>query len=157
MYIYATGCGSITGSDYLTLPYLPTPHLYITRCCSQHHAYSHIYPFYCDIPSTMLSTALLHISTPATRYIVSPTRTGTPQSPISTPLTVRSLKRQAECLRRGDLSSTIRRSLDTFIKGSLVQAHAGAQAQGDLPHTQAAEIARASRQKRSRRRYKRVE
>ena len=64
---------------------------------------------------------------------------------------MRSLKRQAECLRTADLSSTLHRSLDTFIKGSLVQAHAGAQFQEDLQHTQAAEIARASRQKRSRR------
>ena len=58
----------ITGSDYLT--FLP-PYLYLTRCCSQHHEYSHIYPFYCDIPSTVLSTALLPISTPVIRYTLS--------------------------------------------------------------------------------------
>ena len=70
-----------------------------------------------------------------------PTRTSTQQSLISTPLTVRSLKRHAECLQAADLSPTLRRSFDTFIKGSLVQAHAGAQAQEDLQHTQ--EIGRA--------------
>ena len=67
------------------------------------------------------------------------------------PLTVRSLKRQVECLQTAGLSPTFRRSLDTFIKGSLVQAHASAQAQEDLQNTQAAEIARAAREKRSRR------
>ena len=54
-------------------------------------------------------------------------------------------------MQTADLSPTFRRSLDTFIKGSLTQAHAGAQAQEGLQHTQAAEIARAARQKRSRR------
>ena len=68
MYIYATGCGSITGSDYLTS--LPPPHLYITRCCFQHHEYSHIYPLYCDILPTVLSTALLPIYTLVPRYII---------------------------------------------------------------------------------------
>ena len=33
-------------------------YLQTTGCCSQHHRYSHIYPFYCDIPSTMLLTSL---------------------------------------------------------------------------------------------------
>ena len=63
---------------------------------------------------------------------------------------MRSLKGQAECLQSADLSPTLGRSLDTFIGGSLVQAHADTQAQEDLQHAQAAEIARASRQKRSR-------
>ena len=72
------------------------------------------------------------------------------QASISTPLTVRSLKRQAEWLQAADLPPTFRRKLDAFIKGSLAQAQAGAQAWEDLQHTQAAEIARAARQKRSR-------
>ena len=80
-----------------------------------------------------------------------PTRQRTQQASISTPLTVRSLKRQAEWLQAADLPPAFRRKLDAFIEGSLAQAQAGAQAWEDLKHAKAAEIARAARQKRSRR------
>jgi hypothetical protein len=57
------------------------------------------------------------------------------------------------------VSETGRTTIDTTYhtipqetcKGSLAQANAGAQAQEDLLHTQAAELARATRQKRTRR------
>jgi hypothetical protein len=42
-------------------------------------------------------------------------------------------------------------NMNIYIKGSLAQANAGGQAQEDLLHTQAAELARATRQKRTRR------
>ncbi|KAG0126281.1 hypothetical protein HOY82DRAFT_615466 [Tuber indicum] len=71
----------------------------------------------------------------------------------STPKTIRSLKRYADSLQQslGELSPTANRSLQRFLKGSLVQAQSGAQALEDLQTSKAAELARSARQKRSRR------
>jgi len=80
----------------------------------------------------------------------------------STPQTIRSLRYHANFLRSEinsnfnseiglALSSTGTKALETFIKGSLVQAQSGAQAFAELTNTKAAEVARAARRARSRR------
>ena len=72
--------------------------------------------------------------------------------PISTPRSLNSLAHHANYLYQAEVTSpTFRPSLESFIKGSLAQGHLAAQVQEDLEHTQAAELARANRQKRSRR------
>ena len=82
------------------------------------------------------------------RELEAPTRLTTPSpSPSSphTPLTIWSLKRQANSLEEiaADLSPTIQRKLGGFVSGSLAQVQLGARA---LAHTQAAQKARATRQ-----------
>ncbi|PWW79745.1 hypothetical protein C7212DRAFT_157020 [Tuber magnatum] len=58
------------------------------------------------------------------------------------PHTVCSLKCQADSLWHSNSDSpSFKHSLNCFIKGSIAQAHVGAQAQEDLEHTQAAELA----------------
>ncbi|KAI9873417.1 MAG: hypothetical protein M1823_007924, partial [Watsoniomyces obsoletus] len=66
-------------------------------------------------------------------------------------MTIRTLQRQADHLRQLSLSPSIRHSVATFLKGSLVQAHAGAQAETDLQQMQAATQARAARASHNRR------
>jgi len=70
----------------------------------------------------------------------------------TTPHTVHSLQQHAAYLRNQDpVSPTFQRNLNQFIKGSLAQAQAGAQAYTDLSNTKAAEQARTLRQDRTRR------
>jgi hypothetical protein len=72
--------------------------------------------------------------------------------PTSTPHTLLSLKRHANYLQQADATSpTFKDTLNMFVKGSLAQAHLAAQVQEDLERTRAAELARANRQKRTRR------
>jgi len=71
---------------------------------------------------------------------------------LSTPYTIRSLKRQAEYLENSDPGSpTFKTNMQRFIRGSIVQAQTGTMAQEELASTRAAELARANRQSRSRR------
>ena len=71
---------------------------------------------------------------------------------FSTPKTIRSLARHALFLQSCDpISPTFQTTLQQYIKRSLAQAHAGAQAYKDLENTHAAENACAIRQNRSRR------
>ncbi len=77
-------------------------------------------------------------------------RTPSP-APIQTPMTIRTLQRQADHLRARSLSPSTKASVDKFVKGSLVQAHAGAQAEDDLRQVQAASQARTARQSNNRR------
>jgi len=66
---------------------------------------------------------------------------------FSTPKTIRSLARHAQFLQSCDpISPTFQTTLQQYIKGSLAQGHAGAQAYKDLENTHAAENARAIRQ-----------
>jgi hypothetical protein len=77
-----------------------------------------------------------------------------PQHPITTPHTVRSLKRHAEFLETADLPSMGKRfkeSIKKFVKGSLAQAEVAAVMREELSKTKAAEVARANRQSRTRR------
>ncbi|KAF8456210.1 hypothetical protein BGX38DRAFT_1163277, partial [Terfezia claveryi] len=73
-------------------------------------------------------------------------------SPI-TPETVKSLKRKGDQLlqymQENSLSPTLQRHMRAFAKGSIAQAHEGAQAVEDLQKTTAAEKARQARQKAS--------
>ncbi len=64
---------------------------------------------------------------------------------LKTPLTIRTLEQQGAALRQRSLSSSIRPSLEKFIKGSLTQAYVGAKAEEDLVQFQAATQARAAR------------
>src|SRR5436189_5089165 len=67
---------------------------------------------------------------PEAEHPVTPTPPGTP----STPQTVRTLRAQGQqLLQYPYLAPTFRKSLDRFIKGSLVQAQTGAEA---LDHLQ---------------------
>jgi len=71
---------------------------------------------------------------------------------LSTPQTVRSLKRHADFLWQTDPNtSTFRNSLNFYLKGSIAQAHLANQLQEDLDNAEAAQLARANRQKRTRR------
>ena len=71
---------------------------------------------------------------------------------VSTPHTLQSLQRHAAYLQNQDpISPTFQRNLEQFIKGSLAQAQAGAQAYTELNNTNTAENARRTRQNRSRR------
>ena len=104
-------------------------------------------------PETVLGRLREH-TTPSHQTSLPEPHTPPPllSKPISTPHTLNSLARHAHYLYQADVTSpTFRNSLDSFIKGSLAQAHLAAQVQEDLEHTQAAELARANRQKRSRR------
>ena len=71
------------------------------------------------------------------RELEAPTRLTTSPSSSHTPLTIRSLKHQANSLRdvTTDLSPTVQRRFKTFIHGSLVQAQPGALVLEDLAHT----------------------
>jgi len=61
---------------------------------------------------------------------------------VPTSRTVHSLKQHADYLWQADpTSDNFCISLNFFLKGSLAQAHSGAQAQDDLQYTQAADIA----------------
>ncbi|KAF8450141.1 hypothetical protein BGX38DRAFT_510407 [Terfezia claveryi] len=75
-------------------------------------------------------------------------------SPV-TPETVRSLKHKSDQLlhymEENNLSPTLQRHMRAFTKGSIAQAHDGAQAVGDLNKTTAAEKARQARQTASKR------
>ena len=74
---------------------------------------------------------------------------------LTTPHTVRTLQRHSDYLRDARLSSlSFRENLESYIRGSLIQAHAGAQADDELRYTQMAENARATRQHRNRRAIK---
>ncbi|KAI9882527.1 MAG: hypothetical protein M1823_005723 [Watsoniomyces obsoletus] len=66
-------------------------------------------------------------------------------------MTIRTLQRQADHLRGRSVAPSLRASLEMFVKGSLVQAHSGAQAEEDLRQVQAASQARAARQSHNRR------
>jgi len=71
---------------------------------------------------------------------------------VSTPHTVQSLQRHAAYLQNQDpISPTFQRNLEQFIKGSLAQAQAGAQAYTELNNTNTTENARRTRQNCSRR------
>ena len=71
---------------------------------------------------------------------------------LSTPHTIRSLKRQAEYLHDAEPTSpTFKKNLQRFIRGSLIQAEAGTIVSQALGETQAAEQARANRGRRTRR------
>jgi hypothetical protein len=75
-----------------------------------------------------------------------------PQHLMTTPHTLRSLKRHTEFLETADLSlKAMRESFKKYAKGSLAQAEVGAVAQKELSKTKAAELARANRQNRTRR------
>src|SRR5204862_2851834 len=70
----------------------------------------------------------------------------------STPQTVRTLRAQGQqLLQYPYLSPTFRKSLDCFIKGSLVQAQTGAEALDHLQLSEAASNARKARQQQNRR------
>ena len=91
-------------------------------------------------------------STPTSDRPTTPPRSLSLIIPVSTPYTMRSLKRQVEYLQDANpVSPTFKVNLNRFIKGSLTQADMGAQACQDLQNTQGAELARATRQNRSRR------
>ena len=71
---------------------------------------------------------------------------------LSTPHTIRSLKRQAEYLDNAEPASpTFKKNLQRFIRGSLIQAETGAIVSQELGNTQAAQQARANRGRRIRR------
>ena len=73
---------------------------------------------------------------------------------FETPQTVRSLQRTAAKIRtRVQKGQLIKGLLSSFVKGALIQAHAGAQAQSSLRETRAAENARIARLRTSRRSY----
>ena len=77
-----------------------------------------------------------------------------PQHLMTTPHTIRSLKRHAEFLETADLSSIgkgLKESVKKFTKGSLAQAEVGAVVQEELLKTKAAELAHTNRQNRTRR------
>ena len=69
----------------------------------------------------------------------------------TTPLTVRTLKRQADDLVQLDINPVIIRSLESTLRGAISQAYAGAEYQRELHRTQAAQAAYNSRKKASRR------
>ena len=71
--------------------------------------------------------------------------------PFNTPATVRTLKRHSEQIKEIELSPSAQRTIGKFIKGSLILAQSGAQAEEDYQHTQATEQIRAKRQKHGRR------
>ncbi|KAF8430174.1 hypothetical protein EV426DRAFT_639136 [Tirmania nivea] len=75
-------------------------------------------------------------------------------SPV-TPATVRSLKRKSDQLlqymEKNNLSPTFQRHMRVFTKGSIAQAHDGAQAVEDLHKTTAAQKARQAQQNASKR------
>jgi hypothetical protein len=74
-----------------------------------------------------------------------------PQYP--TPQTVRSLERSAARIRGGfQRGHLLKPLLQSFVKGALIQAHTGAQAQASLFETQAAQNARIQRSRMNRRR-----
>ena len=75
-----------------------------------------------------------------------PPADSTPELP-TVPLTIRSLKRQAnELWNYSDPTSpTYRQRLHTYLTGSLAQTQIAAQAVGDLAHTEAAQLARKAR------------
>ena len=62
------------------------------------------------------------------------------------PLTICTLKQQATKLAKEELKPSMRRKLDMFIKGSLVQNNSGLLISAELAHTKAAENARRLRQ-----------
>ena len=72
---------------------------------------------------------------------------------LSTLLTIRTLQHHALHLQAQSLSPTFQYTLNKFIKGSVTQVTSGALAYSQLQHTQAAESARALRQKGRTRRY----
>ncbi|OCK94510.1 uncharacterized protein K441DRAFT_720335, partial [Cenococcum geophilum 1.58] len=69
----------------------------------------------------------------------------------TTPLTVRTLKRQADDLVQLDINPVIIRSLESTLRGAISQAYAGAEYQRELHRIQAAQAAYNSRKKASRR------
>ena len=101
-------------------------------------------------PDRVLSLLHEHSSPPQQRQPTTP-----PPAPplcLTTPVTLRSLKRHAEYLQNTDpVSPTFKVNLDRFIKGSLAQAQMGVHASQQLEDTEVAQQARANRQRRSRR------
>ncbi|RPA88813.1 DDE-domain-containing protein [Choiromyces venosus 120613-1] len=97
-------------------------------------------------PHIVLSRLPEHMSN--TTYSTQPVPTTPPPNPcpiLSTPHTIRSLKRQAHYLEDANPGSpTFGVNLQCFIQGSLIQAQSGAVAYQELTHTQAAEKARAT-------------
>ena len=72
------------------------------------------------------------------------------QSEWHTPYTTRALQRQGKYLSSIKLSPTVRRCLDSFLKGSVTQALVSAQAAEDLSYQQAAQNTRRRRTEASR-------
>ncbi|KAI9886594.1 MAG: Cell wall alpha-1,3-glucan synthase ags1 [Watsoniomyces obsoletus] len=70
--------------------------------------------------------------------------------PLITPLTIWTLRRHGEQLKEGDLSPSLRQKVNSFVKKSVAQANSGQLAWDALENTRAAETARATRQRQSR-------